>query len=59
MKLSDIIKNIQDVIDTFGDYELDNGAIYTDNVEIEASRINKFDIVVDEKSGTATIELMS
>lgn len=59
MKLSDMIKDIQEVIDMFGDYTLDSGRIATDSVKITAERINKFDITVDEDNKTATVNLMS
>lgn len=59
MKLSDMIKDIQETIEMFGDYELDEGQIHTDNVDITAKRINKFTIVVDEENKTATVKLMS
>jgi len=59
MKLSEMIKDIQDTIDMFDDYELEGSSITTDDADISIDRTNKFYMTVDKDKKTAQVNLMS
>ena len=59
MKLSDMIKDIQETIDMFGDYKLEGSRITTDDADITIERTNQFYMTVDEENKTVQVNLMS
>ena len=59
MKLSEMSKDIQEIIKTFGDFELDSTSINTNYSDIKVENINKFYITVDGENKTACINLLS
>lgn len=59
MKLSEISKDIEEIIKMFGDFNLDSASITTSFSDIKIEKINKFYITVDKENKTACINLLS